>query len=528
MEDKYKLKSATAKNLAKNAGRFSFGIIISRFLGLLREIIYAFFFGASYELDVFRTAYIIPGLILEFISEGTMNAAFIPVLSDIQKNKSKKQAMAFALNLFYILILISSILTAVGIVFAPNIVSIIAGGYSPLKQKAVVDLVRIIFPILIVTSSISLVMGILNYYRHYSITGFASAIWNAGAILSTVIIFKIAQLNGLSTIYSLALGILIGSVIELLYMMPVLYKVGFRFKLFINFKSPAIKRVLLLFLPIAVGYIATRINVAVNQSVATHLSDRINDGAVSHYSYAFRLMSFPLGIIGVSLATVTLPEAVRYASSFRIDLIKPVLIRSLRLAFFFVLPVCTLMWLLKFNIIKIIFQHGAFTDSSTLATGKILGWFLIGIIGASFTKIIANIFFSLKDTKTPVLISFISSIINIICVFSLKNTMGIEGLALSVSIASISGAILLMIFFHLKYIAIPFLKLFEGFIKTFIASMLPALLIFLFLKIFSMSNALNLTFLHNILLILIVSVVYISLYLIIARLLKFKVSKRKK
>lgn len=526
MEDKYKLKSTTAKNLAKNAGKFSFGIIISRFLGLLREVLYAFFFGASYDLDVFRTAYIIPGLILEFISEGTMNAAFIPVLSDIQKNKSKKQAMNFALNLFYILILFSSVLTAIGIIFAPKIVSIIASGYSPDKQKAVVDLVRIIFPILIVSSSISLVMGILNYYRKYSITGIASAIWNAGAILSTIIIFNIAKLNGFSTIYSLALGILIGSVIELLFMMPALHKAGFQFKLFINFKSPAIQKVLLLFLPIAVGYIATRINVAVNQSVATHLSDGINDGAVSHYSYAFRLMSFPLGIIGVSLATVALPEAVRYASSLRIDLIKPVLIRSLRLALFFVLPVCTLMWILKFNIVKTIFQHGAFDDAATIATGNILGWFLIGIIGASFTKIIANIFFSLKDTKTPVIVSFISSIINIICVFSLKNFLGIEGLALSVSIASISGGILLILFFHIKYISLPFSKLFEGFFKTFLASLLPALLILLFLKFFSLNNALNLNFLQNILLILIVTIIYIPLYLIVARLLKFKVTKK--
>ena len=513
------IKTTSAKNLVKRAGGFSIGVLISRIMGLFREMMYASLFGASYGMDAFRTAYIIPGLILEFISEGATNAAFIPVLSDIQKNKGKKNAIVFSVNMLNILLIFSFVLTLLGILFAPGIVKIIAGGYSPDKQILTVKLVRIIFPILVISSSISLVMGFLNYYRYYPVTGIAPALWNAGAIGITILAYGFYKSRGLDTSYALGLGIILGALVEFLFMIPFLYKEGFRFRFYINLRSPAVKKVLFLFLPVAVGFIATRINVAINQAVATHLGE----GSVSHYSYAFRLMTFPLGIIGVSLATVTLPEAARYASSFRIDLVKYILVRSLRLAMFFVFPICTLMWILRFHIVRVIFQHGMFTPTDTIATGAALGWFLIGIIGASSTKIIANIFFSLKDTKSPVVISFVSSIINLTVVFTMSKYMGIRGLALAVSTASIGGTILLLLVFHLKFNPIPFSELFEGLIKVFAASILPALII---IPVLSLYKATTLTFLNSVLLIAIISILYIPLYLILARVLKFKVTRK--
>ena len=234
-------------------------------------------------------------------------------------------------------------------------------------------------------------------------------------------------------------------------------------------------------------------------------------------------MYFPLGIIGVSLATVTLPEAARYASSFRVDLVKYILVRSLRLAMFFVFPICTLMWVLRFHLVRVIYQHGMFQPSDTMATGATLGWFLIGIIGASSTKIIANIFFSLKDTKSPVIISFISSIINLSVVFTLSKYMGIKGLALAVSVASIGGSILLLLVFHLKFNPIPFSELFEGLFKVFLASVLPALLI---IPVLSLFQATDLGLLNCIVLIVIISSLYIPLYLIFARFLNFKVTQK--
>ncbi|MGC9365874.1 MAG: murein biosynthesis integral membrane protein MurJ [bacterium] len=514
-------KTATAKSLVKLASGFSFGVLVSRIMGLVREIIYATLFGASAGMDAFRTAYIIPGLILEFISEGTMNAAFIPVFSDLHKSKGKQCALSFALNLFNILLVLSFILMILLILFAPGIVKILAGGYSFEKQMLTVKLVRMLFPILVLSSLISLVMGILNYYRHYPITGLAPAMWNLVTIGITWLGFNFYRSRGLETSYALGLGIVLGAVAEFLFMIPTLYREGFRYRWTFNLNSPHLKKVLILFIPVALGYVATRINVAINQAVATHMGE----GSVSHYSYAFRLMSFPLGIIGVSLATVTLPEAARYASSRRTDLVCSILIKTLRLAMFFVFPVCCLMWLLRFHIVRIIFQHRAFLPGDTVATGAILGWFLIGIIGASSTKIMANIFFSLKDTKSPVIISFISSIINIIAIFLLTRLMGINGLSLAVSIASIFGAVLLVLTFHVKFSPLPFKLLWEGLFKVIVATLLPVIIYIPWLQLFEPSE---LKLIQSLLIVVVVSATYLPFYLILARLLNFKVSHPEK
>ncbi|MBN1150195.1 murein biosynthesis integral membrane protein MurJ [candidate division WOR-3 bacterium] len=513
-------KGSETKNLIKSAGKFSFGVFVSRVLGLSREIIYAMLYGAGNSMDAFRTAYIIPGMVLEFISEGTMNAAFIPVFSDIREKEGKKKALLFAVNLFNILLIISSLLCGIGIIFAPYIVKVFAGGYDPQKQALTVSLVRILFPLLVVSSSTSLLMGFLNYFRHYTLTGLAPALWNLISIVLTLLLFKLSGAFKTLSPFPLAIGILIGSLAQLIALLPSSYREGFKNRIYLMFSDRAVKRSLMLFLPVAVGYVATRINVAINQAFATHLGE----GAVSHYSFAFRLMTFPLGIIGVSLATVSLPETARHASSKRIDLVLSVLLKSLRLAMFFSFPVCFLMWVLKFHLVRIIYQHGMFSAESTVATADILGWFLIGIAGASFAKILSNTFYSLKDTKTPVFVSFLSSAVNIALVLTFRNSMKINGLALAVSISSLFNGLALLIMFHLKYAKISLVNLTEAVYKTFLSSFLPALSLYLILKSWTLFNASSQSLFMSLTVIFSASVFYFLFYLILARALKFKVS----
>lgn len=512
--------TSETKNLLKSAGKFSFGVFISRILGLIREIVYAVLYGAGASMDAFRTAYIIPGLILEFISEGTMNAAFIPIFSDLNEKEGKKKALLFAINLFNILLVLSSLLCALGIVFAPLIVSVFAGGYSAEKQVLTVSLVRTLFPLLIISSSTSLVMGFLNYFRYYTTTGLAPALWNAVSIIVTLLLFRVFGRSGSLSPFPLAIGILAGSVAQFVVMLPKSVKEGLKYKLYICLSDKAVKKALCLFLPVALGYIATRINVAVNQAFATHLGE----GAVSHYSFAFRLMTFPLGIIGVSLATVTLPETARHASSMRTDLVLSALIRSLRMAMFFVFPVCFLMWVLRYHLVRIIFQHGMFSAESTVATADILGWFLIGIAGTSFVKILSNTFYSMKDTKTPVVVSFFSSAVNVVSVFALKQRMGINGLALAVSMASIFNFLCLLMMFHFKFARVSFPKLAEGAFKTLFASALPATVLYFTLRSAEFIFAHSLSLKTSLAIVLVSGVLYLIFFLALAKTLEFRVS----
>ncbi|MBN1619491.1 murein biosynthesis integral membrane protein MurJ [candidate division WOR-3 bacterium] len=513
-------QSSETKSLLKSAGKFSFGVFVSRVLGLIREIVYAALYGAGGSMDTFRTAYIIPGMILEFISEGTMNAAFIPVFSDVNEKEGKKKAFAFAVNLLNILIFLSGVLCALGIIFAPYIVSVFAGGYSGEKQTQTVFLVKILFPILIISSSTSLVMGLLNYFRHYSITSLAPALWNLVSIMVTLFLFKVLKGSENLSPVPLAAGILAGSIAQFAVMLPASVKEGFRYRLSVHFNDISVRRSLFLFLPVALGYVATRINVAVNQAFATHMGD----GAVSHYSFAFRLMTFPLGIVGVSLATVALPETARHASSMRTDLVLSVLTKSLRLAMFFVFPVCALMWVLRYHLVRIIYQHGMFTPSDTAATADVLGWFLLGIAGTSFVKILSNTFYSMKDTKIPVAISFLSSALNVFTVLAVRQKMGINGLAFSVSLASIFNSLCLLSMFHLRYAKVSFVNLSEGALKTLFSSVLPASAIYIVLRLSDLLSAHFLSFKLSLAVSAASSITFLVFYLATARALRFRAS----
>ncbi len=419
---------------------FALGTGISRILGFVREIMFAHLFGAGMLMDAFRVAFRIPNLLRDLLAEGTLTPAFLPVFSDYHTYYGKATAVRFVSLILGVMLVLTGGITIIGVAFAPLWVKIVAFGFTPEKASLTVELARIMFPFLILVSVGALVMGILNFFNHFFTTGMAPCFFNIAIIGSGLLFYK--KLG----VQSIAYGTLIGGAFQLAYQLPLLHKEGYltfpRFKL-----TNDVKKVLLLMLPISLGYGASKINVVVNTFIASFLQD----GAISWLGYAFRLMWIPIGIIGVAIANVTLPFASKELSKGNHQKFKQTIRTSLLYGVLLGIGTALLLYFLANPLCRIIYQHGNFKVLDTLNTSGALKFYCIGIPGLIMTKILATAFYSVKDTKTPMRASFITVAVNVCAAIILVKILGFRGIALAASISNLTNATILGIMLRKRF-----------------------------------------------------------------------------
>jgi putative peptidoglycan lipid II flippase len=417
----------------KKVGGFSLGTLLSRITGLGREVAFAYLFGSSALMDAFRVAFNIPTLLRDFFGEGGMNAAFVPVFSEYHSKEGEKSASEYLSSFLLPLTIILIIVVSLGIIFSPFLISFLARGFqrNPVQFQAAVRLTRIMFPFLILISLASVVMGILMCFDRFFITGIYTVFFNI-----SVIIFSFLLYNKLG-IFGAAVGILAGGVIQLLFLLFFLTKSGIKLKK-PRLGHPGVKQSFRLLIPVFLAYASTKINVAVTLFLASLLPA----GNISNLSYAYRIMQLPLGMFGVAVAVVSLPELSRKAAS-QLDQY-PYILASLRAVFLLSVPSAFFLLAVRLSVVRIIYEHGAFLAQDSLQTAAILMFYLLGMPFIAGSKVIGNVYFSRKDTKTPMKISYVSMIINIMLAVILLNRLGARGLALAVSISGIVQFALLM------------------------------------------------------------------------------------
>lgn len=431
--------------LIKGTVGFVLGTAMSRVLGFIREIMFAYLFGATWMMDAFRVAFRIPNLLRDLLAEGTLTPAFLPVFSNYHTKEGKESAVNFVALILGTMLVITGGITLLGIVFAPQWVKLISFGFTktPEKYWLTVNLTRIMFPFLMFISISALFMGILNFFSHFFTTGVAPCWFNIAVIGCGVLLSK--KLG----IQSIAIGALLGGVLQLTYQLPLLYKEGYvtlpKFKF-----NQAVKRVLNLMFPIAMGYGASKINAIVNTLIASFLAH----GVISWLGYAFELMWIPVGVIGVALANVTLPFACKELSRANIEGFKSTLWVSLLYGILGSIAIAIGLYVFATPICKIIYQRGNFTARDTIATATALRFYCPGIIGLVLTKILATGFYALKDTKKPMLVSFVTVAVNAVAAITLVRILDFKGIPLAASISNLVNAIILGIllkklFFHL-------------------------------------------------------------------------------
>lgn len=432
------------RSVVRSASIMAVATFLSRIAGLVREQAFAFFFGAGAWTDAFNVAFRIPNLLRDLFAEGAMSSAFVPTFNATLKQEGKEQAfrlMRLALNTLLVLV---GLLTLIGILFAPEIVQILAPRFAdqPEKFAATVLMTRIMFPFLLAISWSAIAMGCLNSLGDFFVPAIAPIFLNLAMIAAGFTLCPWATTLGYPSVVGMAVGAMLGGILQMAVQFPVLWRHGFRFGLDWNRRDPGLRRIINLIIPGTLGLAATQINVAISTILATSQGD----GAVSWLNYAFRLMQLPLGIFGVAIAQATLPVISRQAASGERDEMRGTLADSIKLTGFVNITATFSLIALAEPIIRILFEHGRFGPSDTLATAQALQVYALGLFFFSLIKVLGPAFYALNNASTPVRASVVSVLSNIVLNIALIGSCGYWGLALGSSLAAVINAGILFYF----------------------------------------------------------------------------------
>ena len=455
------------KHILKSASIISLVTIVSRVLGYVRDQRLTLLLGTGPPSDAYVLAYRIPNLFRRLVAEGSMTASFIPVFTSYMKEKSKEEVWGFANRLFWTLALVAAVITILGMVFSPAVVGIFSG--ANVARTQAVDLNRIIFPYLFFVSLAALAMGILNCFHIFGLPAATPVLLNVATILFSIGVvwhhFKDAAT-------SLAVGVLVGGVLQFLIQVPSLVQKGMKFNFGISFSHPAIRDVARLMIPRLFGIGIGQINLLIDTRFAT--AARMPTGSLAALYVADRVMELVLGGYAIAVATAILPMMSHQAAARDYDSLKKTLAFSVRIVAFITIPAALGLMILREPIIRVLFQHGHFDAESTKLTARALLYYAIGLPALATVKLVVPAFYSTRDTKTPVIIASISLVINIILnVVFLEmffNKVKNGGPALATAIACFFDFFALFIIFRMRYGPLGTMEVLRSFAKVSLCS----------------------------------------------------------
>jgi putative peptidoglycan lipid II flippase len=417
--------------VVKAAGVVGAATFLSRVLGFLRDAVIAWFFGVGLSTDAFIAAFRIPNLLRKLFGEGSLSHAFVPVFTEYLTKQGQTQAIKLARSALWLLSAILAAISILGILLSPLIVHVIAPGFAgtATKLSLTVTLTRIMFPYVFFICLVALCMGILNALGHFATPALAPVLLNLAMISAVLFICP----HFAQPVVGLAVGVVIGGVMQLLLQLPVLIRKGIQFWQKTKIFHPGLKKIGKMMLPVIIGGAVYQINIL----VGTLLASFLKEGSVSYLYFADRLVQFPLGIFAVATATAVLPSLSRQASAKDFAALKTTFADALKLLLFVTIPAMAGLIVLREPIIAVLFQRGEFDAEATRLTAYALLYYGIGLWAFSAVRIVVATFFALQDTRTPVQTAVVSIIVNILLGILLMRPLAHGGLALATSLASI-------------------------------------------------------------------------------------------
>jgi putative peptidoglycan lipid II flippase len=462
----------------RRTGRFSLATIISRLTGLLRETTLAALFGASGSMDAFVAAFRIPNLLRDLFAEGALSAAYVPTFTEKLKKEGKDEAFKVTSAVFSILLVVLGVIVLLGIFLAPYFVQLYVSGFAdnPAKLKLTVELTQIMFPFLLLVALAAAGMGTLNSLGRFGIPAVAPAAFN---IITIIFALYFSQYFD-PPILVLGVGVVAGGLGQFGIQIPQLIRAGYKFHFRLAFYDEAVRRILKLLLPAALGVAAWQVNVVVGTIIASYLET----GSISSLYYALRLMHFPLGIFGVALAAVSLPEISGLVSSGDYKGAGAAQRYSSRMVIFLLLPSAAYLIGAAEAIVALAYQHGQFLWSDTLDVSLALRAYAVGLVFFGLVRVTAQVFYAFKDTATPVRISLVAVAVNITLSLLLMGPLKFAGLALATSLAAVVNFSLLYIWSLKKAPAPDRFGLIKYFSLISFASLVSGLAAFASMRLF--------------------------------------------
>lgn len=474
-DDKVSKTVPSSTGVAKSAATVSIAVMCSRLLGLIREQVFAGLFGAGYAYDSFVVAFRIPNLLRDLFGEGALSAAFVSVFSDYDANRSKEETWLLASNVLCFFVVAISLITLLGMLCADQIVAVLAPDFSavPGKSELTATMTVIMMPFLLFISLAAVVMGILNTKGRFFIPSLASSFFNLGSIIGGTSLAFLLPRYGYPAIVGMAFGTLIGGFLQLAVQLPVLKKIGFRFTPVLNLADPGLQRVLKLMIPATIGLSATQINIFIN----TNFASSCVEGSVSWLNYAFRLVQLPIGLFGVAISIAALPVLARQASTKNFDEMRATFVSSLTMVFCLTIPATVGLIVLAEPIIRLIFEHGAFTAADTQATAIALALYGVGLFAYSANKVIVPVYYAINAARYPVIASFLAIGFNVLIIITTIDYFQHRAIALSTSAVMIINFLFLMVVLYRKIGGFPIRTLGIGLVKIAAAALLMSVVL---------------------------------------------------
>ena len=427
------------RRIVKAAGVVSASTMVSRVLGMIRDIVIASFFGTGLAADAFFVAFRIPNLLRRLLAEGALTVAFVPVFTEQLGQRGEEEARRFARASFTLLAIVLAVVCVLGILTSPLIVRLFAPGFVQVAEKfeLTVTLNRILFPYLFFVGLLALSMGVLNSLKHFFAPALAPALLNVGMICGALVLGRWFD----RPVMGLALGVLAGGALQIAFQIPFLRRHRISLRPHFDIFMPPIRRVCRLMGPAAFGAAVYQLNIF----ISTLLASLLPEGSVSYLWYADRLVQLPLALFGIAVATAVLPSMSRFVVEKRDEEWRSALTDSLRLVFFFALPSMVGLIVLRVPILNVLFERGSFDRQSVLLSAQALFYYAVGLWAFSGTRILSQAFYSVQDVSTPVKAAFVAFLVNGAASLALMGPMKHGGLALALSIASAVNLAILIV-----------------------------------------------------------------------------------
>lgn len=425
-------------SLLKSTGIVSLFTLCSRILGLVRDVVFASFIGASAGADAFLVAFKIPNFMRRLFAEGAFAQAFVPVLSEYKVQRSHEQVRALIDRAAGCLGVTLATLTVFGCLFAPWLAMAFAPGFIQFEDKLILagELLRLTFPYLFFISLTALAGSILNTYNHFAMPAFAPILLNLCLISAATWFSRYFD----RPIMALGWGVLVAGLLQLMAQLPVLMRYQLVPRPKIDFKDPGVKRILLLMAPAIFGVSVSQINLFLDTVLASFLET----GSVSWLYYSDRLVELPLGVFGIAIGTAILPSLSRSFAASKENKFSETLDWAMRSVILIGMPAAVALFYLGPAVIATLFQYGEFSDRDVLKTTQSLYAYSLGVLSFMLIKVLAPGYFARQDTKTPVKIGIKAMVANMIFNLILIWPLAHAGLALATALSALMNAMLLL------------------------------------------------------------------------------------
>jgi putative peptidoglycan lipid II flippase len=425
------------RRVAVNTLIFAVATGLSRIAGLVREIVASSYFATSGAFSAFTIAFQVPNLIRTFVADQAVTAAFVPVFTELLEHDKRKEAFRLASTLFFMILAGLGAITTLFIVLAPHVMPLFTGAeFTPALDHLCSGLSRVLFPIVVLLGLNGLLVGILNAYDHFTIPAIAPLVWNM--VILVVLVATKPLFSGSQELYAYAIGVLAGTVVQFAMCVPVLRRYGFKLNLAFDFRDPRLGRVFKLMLPVTIGLGLININLLVNSTLGSLVSDQ----APRAIDAAFRIYMLPQGMFSVALATVLFPTLARYATRKDFAGMRATVANGLRQILLMLIPAAAFMCVLAVPIVRLIYQHGEFGAHSTDQVSEALFWFSFSLPLNGVNLLMTRSFFSLQRPWLPTALSTGNIALNIAVSAALYGPFGIAGIVIGTfagNVAMVTG-----------------------------------------------------------------------------------------